>query len=141
MSGVYVAIGSTVAKGLAQKGADDNAAAEMTQEAGQSVAAGIQGAEAQRRRTAYVVSNARAKIAGGGLSTTGTSAQSTVSNIEGQGEYEALTQVYQGADRASELNYRSDQLRTQGSNAVVQGFVGGASMFDKYAGSSFGSGS
>lgn len=137
MSGMYagtaMSIYGKLRSGYAQKGALDAASNELTQEAGQSVAAGIQGAEAQRRRTAYVAGNAQARIASGGLATTGPSAQSVIGGIKGQGEYEALTQLYQGEDRASELDFRANQMRTQGTNAVTAGWLGGTSMFAKYA--------
>jgi hypothetical protein len=141
--GMVLGAASKVSAGYAQKGALDASANELTQEAGQSVAAGIQGATAQRRRTAYVASNAQARIAGGGLSTTGTSAQAVIGGIKGQGEYEALTQLYQGEDRANELNFRSAQMRNQGSNAVTGGWLagmntvlsGGTSFYDKYGAS------
>lgn len=124
-----------VSSGYAQRGALDAASNELTQEAGQSVAAGIQGATAMRRRTAYIASNAQSRIAAGGLSTTGTSAQAVLSGIHGQGEYEALTQLYQGYDRANELNFRASQMRTQGLNAVTGGWVGGVNTVLGFAGS------
>ena len=133
--GMGVSALSRVAGGYAQKGALDASANELTQEAGQSVAAGIQGATAMRRRSTYIASNAQARIAGGGLSTTGTSAEEVIGGIKGQGEYEALTQLYQGADRASELNFRARQMRTQGSNAVTGGWIGGAASVLSFAGS------
>jgi hypothetical protein len=132
-----------VAQGYAQKSAMDSAATELSQEAGQSVAAGIQGQEAQLRRSNYIAGNAQARIASGGLSTTGASAQKVIGGIKGQGEYEGLVQLYQGEDRASELNYRATQLRNQGDNAVAGGLINGAtsvlsgggpqSFFAKYA--------
>jgi hypothetical protein len=140
MSGIYVSLAAKVAGGYAQKNALDASAAQLSQEAGQSVASGIQGAIQDRRRAAYVASNARAAIAGGGLSTTGTSAIQTVGQIRGEGEYRALTSLYQGQDRASELDYRASSMRNAGSNAVTSGWIsgissvlsGGSSFFDKY---------
>jgi hypothetical protein len=127
LAGNAMNAGGKIAAGYAQRGALTAASNELTQEAGQSVAAGIQGQEAQIRRTNYVASNAQARIAAGGLSTTGTSAQAVIGGIKGQGEYEALTALFQGEDRASELNYRASQLRTQGSNAIRAGWIGGVS--------------
>jgi hypothetical protein len=148
MSGLYAAAAGTaisaygkIKSGYAQKSALDAGASELTQEAGQSVAAGIQGAIADRRRGAYVASNAQARIAGGGLATTGTSAEAVIGGIKGQSEYDAQTALYQGYDRASELNFRAGQMRTQGSNAVTGGWIGGAasvltggtSFYDHYS--------
>lgn len=142
--GMVLGAAGKVRAGYAQKGALDATSNELTQEAGQSVAAGIQGAEAQNRRTAYVASNAQSRIAAGGLSTTGTSAQAVIGGIKGQGAYEALTQLYQGEDRASELNFKAGQMRTEGENAVTGGWIGGAStvlsggtsFYDKYGATS-----
>lgn len=133
-----------VAGGYAQKGALDASATELSQEAGQSVASGIQGAIQDRRRATYVASSARARTAAGGLATTGTSAIANVGQIKGEGEYRALTSEYQGEDRANELNFRSDQMRTEGSNAVTSGWLsgmssvlsGGSSFYSKYGATS-----
>lgn len=134
MSGMYVMLGSKIAGGFAQKSAADSAAGQISQEAGQSVASGIQASIEDRRRATYVASNARARTAASGLTTTSTSAIANVGNIRGEGEYRALTDLYQGADRASELNFRAGQLRTQGDNAVAASVLSGAtSFYDKYA--------
>jgi hypothetical protein len=140
LAGTALSVGGKVAGGYAQKGALDSAAAQLEQEAGQSVASGIQGAIQDRRRATYVASNARARTAAGGLTTTGTSAIANVGQIRGQGEYNALTALYQGEDRAQELDYRATGMRRSGSNAVTSGWLsgissvlsGGTSFYDKY---------
>lgn len=139
-----VAGGAKVAGGYAQKSALDSTASELHQEAGQSVAAGIQASIQDRRRAAYVASGARARTAASGMATTGTSAIANVGQIRGEGEYRALTALYQGEDRASELDFRAGQMRTQGSNAVTAGWIsgassvisGGSSFYDKYGATS-----
>lgn len=146
MSGLYagaaISIYGKVAGGYAKKGALDAGAAQLEQEAGQSVASGIQGAIQDRRRATYVASNARAATAAGGLTTTGTSAIANVGQIRGEGEYRALTSLYQGYDRAGELKDRASGMRVEGSNAVKSGWISGAStllsdgssssFYDKY---------
>lgn len=147
MSGMYVGLAGTgisllgkVAGGYAQRNSLDKAGSALDQEAGQSVAAGIQGAIQDRRRATYVASNARADTAAGGLATTGTSAIANVGQIRGEGEYRALVSMYQGQDRANELNYRAGQMRVEGSNAIKTGWLsgmsnvlsGGTSFYDKY---------
>ncbi len=130
MSGLYSAAFTAASKiygGIQQKRADDRSAAMLSQEAGQSVASGIQGAIATRRQADYVASNARARIAGSGLTTTGLSAEDTVGNIEGEGDYRALTSLYQGSDRAQELDIRGQGLRNEGSASQTAGWIGGIS--------------
>lgn len=116
-----------VAGGYAQKGALNATANELQQEGGQSIASGIQGSIEERRRATYVASSARAKTAASGLTTTGTSAIDNAGAIRGEGEYRALTALYQGEDRANELDYRANQMRTEGSNAVTAGWMSGMS--------------
>lgn len=133
-----------IAGGIAKRRALDAAAGQLNEEATQSVAAGIQANQQARRQANYVLSNAQARIAGGGLTTTGTSAVRTQGEIAAQGEYNARTAIYQGEDRAAELNYRASTLRNEGTAAQTSGILqgvssaikGGQSFYDKY-GSSF----
>lgn len=142
--GIAVQAFGKVASGYSQKNALNASASELQQEAGQSVASGIQGAIQDRRRATYVASNARAATAAGGLTTTGTSAIANVGQIRGEGEYRALTSMYQGEDRASELDFRASQMRNEGSNAVKAGWLsgmssvlsGGSSFYSKYGATS-----
>jgi hypothetical protein len=140
LAGTAISAGGKIAAGYSQKNALDTGAAQLEQQAGQSVASGIQGAIQDRRRATYVASNARATTAAAGLTTTGTSAIANVGAIRGEGEYRALTSLYQGYDRASELDERASGMRTEGSNAVKSGWIsgissvlsGGSSFYDKY---------
>lgn len=140
--GVTAALGIAAAGkiygGMQQKKADDASASLLSTEAGQSVAAGIQGANQQRRKGAYVASTAQARIAAGGLTTTGTSAEQVEGGIKGQTEYNALTSLYEGEDRSSELNYQGAVKRSEGQAAQTAGILSalgtGESFYSKYAG-------
>lgn len=127
LAGTVISAGSKIYGGMRQKASDDYAAAQLGQEAGQSVASGIQGSIEQTRRGNYVASNARARIAAGGLTTTGTSALAVTGNIQGEAAYRSLTQLYQGEDRAQELGYRADMFRNEGDAAETAGWIGGIS--------------
>lgn len=140
LAGTALGAYGKVKGGYDQRSALNASASELQQEGGQSVASGIQGAIQDRRRATYVASNARAETAAGGLATTGTSAIANVGQIRGEGEYRALTSMYQGYDRANELNFRAGSMRAEGSNAVKSGWLsgmstvlsGGTSFYDKY---------
>lgn len=140
LAGTALGAYGKISGGYAQRTALDKSAAQLDQEAGQSVAAGIQGAIQDRRRATYVASNARAATAAGGFTTTGTSAIANVGQIRGEGEYRALTSLYQGYDRAKELSDRASGMRIEGSNAIKSGWLsgmstvlsGGTSFYDKY---------
>lgn len=146
MSGLYSAAFMAVSKiysGVKQKQADDYAAAELSQEAGQSVASGIQGMIQDRRKATYIASSAQARTAGSGLATTSPTAINTEALIKGQGEYNARTALYQGEDRGAELNFRGSTLRSEGNAAETAGYLsaagtaisGGQSFYDKYGAS------
>lgn len=129
-----------IAAGNAQRAAAESDAARYNMAAGQAVASGIKGAEAARMRARYVASNARGLTAASGLTTTGTSAITNVGRIRGMGEYEALTQLYQGEEQGNDYNYRAQRERASGKAAQVGGwlsgistiFTGGSSWWDKY---------
>ena len=140
LAGVAMTAGSKVYGGIQQKQAMDYSAAQLNQEAGQSVASGIQGAISERRKAAYVASDARARTAAAGFTTTGTTAIANEGQITGEGEYRALTSLYQGNDRAQELNIRGQGMRNEGAAAQTAGYIsaastvmsGGTSFYDKY---------
>jgi len=127
LMGTALSSGAKIYGGYAQNAAMQGAAGQLQQEAGQSVASGIQGAIEANRRADYVGSNAQARIAAGGLTTTGRSAVVTLGRIAGQGEYNARTALYQGYDRAQELDFRAQTMRNEGSAAETAGWIGGAS--------------
>ena len=119
---------------------DNAAAAMLQQEAGASVASGIQGAINDRRQANYVASDAMARAAAGGVSGSSPSVLSVTSQIKEQGEYKALTSIYQGEDRAAEIRSRADQYTAEGRAAMVGGWAsgmsnvlqGGTTFYDKY---------
>lgn len=140
LTGTIFSGAGRIAAGNAANAADQSDAARYNIAAGQAVAAGLKGAEASRQRAAYVASNARGLTAASGLTTTGTSAIANVGRIRGMGEYEALTQLYQGEEQANDLNYRAARARAAGKAAETGGwlsgistiFSGGSSWYDKY---------
>lgn len=153
LAGTVMSTGSKIAGGIQQNKADQATASYLHQEAGQSIASGIQGAIEDRRRATVVASSAQARTAASGLTTTGTTAVRNAGEIMGEGEYRARTSLYQGEDRAQELNVRASGLQSEGKSAEIAGVMGGVSsalsggqsFYDKYGspfsyyGSKFGS--
>lgn len=120
-------LAGTVVGGYMKKKSDDQSAALLQQEAGQSTASGIQGMIAENRKATYVASNARARSVAGGLASTSPSVINNAGLIKGQGAYNALTDLYQGSDRASELDSRAIGMQNEGNAAVASGWIGGIS--------------
>ena len=124
-AGVMMVLGK-VYQGQQQKASLQGAANQLSMEAGQSNAAGIQRTIMERRKTDIVASNANAEIAASGLSTTGTSAQAVVGGIKGQGEYNARTALYEGEQRGNELNYDATLRRNESKAAVTASYFSAA---------------
>lgn len=131
-AGIVGAVGS-VYGGLKQKAALNSSANQLNMEAGQAVASGIQRSIAESRKTAALTSNANAAIAAGGLTTTGTSAQAVVGRIQGQGDYNERSALYEGEQQANELNYDAALRRDEGAAAETSGFMGAAGSLIKGA--------
>ena len=104
-------------------------------QAGQQRAASQRTAAEQRRRAAIVSSNARAAAATGGGSVSDPTVQNIIGGIEGEGEYRALTSLYQGEDAARGMetqanlwNYEGDQYaqagETKSSSTLFSGIAG-----------------
>jgi hypothetical protein len=147
IAGTALSAGSKIYGGARQGAAMDAAGNQLSMEGGQAIAEGIQGAEAARLRGAYVASNARGMTAASGLTTTGTSAIANEGRIQGQAEYDALSEIYSGESKAQDLEFRAADLRSEGSAARTAGWIGGistifsggSSWYDKYGKGSSGS--
>ena len=124
-AGVMAVLGK-VYQGQQQRVALQGAANQLNMEGGQARATGIQRGIMERRKTDYVASNANAEIASGGLATTGTSAQSVVGQIKGQGEYNARTALYEGQQRGNELDYDATLRRNEAKAAATASYFSAA---------------
>lgn len=120
-----------------QAGSLNAAATSLNQEAGQSVASGIQGLINERQRTSYVVSSAIARGAGSGGVATSESALMNQSRIQAAGDYRGLTQLYQGEDRAAELRARAQGYGREADATEASGWISGMSNVLKGADSFF----
>lgn len=138
--GTVLNAGGKIAGGLRQGTSLQETAGYLENEAGQAVASGIQGSIEARRRATYVASAAAARTAGAGMTTTGTSAVANEGLIRGEGEYRALTSLYQGYDRALELGVQASARRNEAGAAERAGWLsgittvlsGGESFYSKY---------
>lgn len=140
--GTIFSAGSAIGSGVSKKREAEYSAAVLDQEAGQQVATGIQGMLIERRRKESVASAAQAGLAASGATSTDPSAVKVRGQIEGAGEYQALTKLYEGEDAANQLRARGTILRSEGSAAQSAGFINAASTvlsgygswYDKYSG-------
>lgn len=146
-STILSASGQIAAGNTANNAAKYNAAAEQTYGT-QQFAASQRSAFQERRKTDYTLSRAQAVAASSG----GGATDPTVVNLEGgikaQGEYNAMTALYQGQEAERQANTQAGLDLYQGKQAQKAGYIkgattllsGGSSLFDKYGGGGFGGG-
>jgi hypothetical protein len=122
-STVFSATGALQA-GAAQKQAADFAAQQAEQAAGQSRASAQRRAEEERRQARFIGSRARAVAGASGAGVSDPTVVNLLGDIAGEGEYRALTALFQGEDAGRVLE----------TDAMLRRFEGGqakkASMFD-----------
>jgi hypothetical protein len=139
-----LAIASTVftVMGQQQEGAAAQASAKFEarqrdQAAGQERASSQREAAEHRRRSGLALSTLQARAGGGGLDT---GVLDLASDIAGEGEYRALTSIYEGEEQARGLEMGADAARMRGRTArdaagvksVSTMLSSGSSLYEKY---------
>lgn len=124
----------------------DNAAkytAQQQQIAGtQGLAASQRTAFSETRKAQLVGSRARAVAAASGAGATDPTVVNIEGDIAGQGEYNALSALYEGQEAKRTGDANAALTRFQGQQAKTAGFInagstllkGGTSLYDKYGG-------
>jgi hypothetical protein len=132
-------IGAQQAAGAQQQQAQSQAVALQAKaaadkvQANQEAAFGQRQALNERRKTELVLSQSRARAAAGGGFATDPSTLNLQSDIAGQGEYNALSQLARGQTQEAALRYQSDldlfqsgRYRQAGDMASTTGLYTGA---------------
>lgn len=112
-----ISAAGTLAAGKAEKQSAFAQAQQMNQQAGQERAAAQRVALQNRREANVAASRATALAAASGGSATDPTATKIISDITGQGEFNALTSLYNGEERARGMEYGAKAKIAEGSNA------------------------
>lgn len=147
MEATNLALASTIfqtsgllGQGVAANAAGKYQAAQLEQRAGQTRAAGQRDASEQRRRAQLVQSALQARAGGGGLDPT---VVNLSKDIAAEGEYRALTSLYEAEDAARGDEMSAAGARMQGRRGRVAGGIGAVStlfsptaqtVYSKYGG-------
>jgi len=136
-------IGGSILSGLGQmqagKAAKANAnfqSAQMEQQAGQERASSQREAIALRRQSAIMQSNAQAASAASGGGATDPTVLNITGNLAREGEYNALSALFAGEERARGQKLQAASTRIEGKQAQKQGYSGGAATIIGGIGSS-----
>lgn len=137
IAGTVLGVMGAMKQGKADKGAAEFQAAQYEQQAGQARASGQRSAEEERRKARLVNSTLRARAGGGGSDPT---IARLAQDIAGEGEYRALTAMYEGEERARGMETSAMAARKGGANAQQAGYFRGfatvldraPSLYEKY---------
>ena len=105
--------------GQAQKQASDFTAGIETQQAGQARATSQRQAIQERKKADLVQSAALARAAASGGGASDPSVVNILSDIEGKGEYNAMTALFNGEERARGLETDASLKRFEGDQALT----------------------
>lgn len=119
---------SEIIKARRLKEADDFAAAQYIQNAGQQVAASQRGAKEQNRQAELVASRARALAAASGAGASDVSVVNLIGRIKGEGAYNAQTVLYQGEEQARQMRMAAAAKKYQGLTAEEAGGLNAADI-------------
>lgn len=130
--GTIASVGGSIVSGLGQMQAGRAAnasakfqAAQLEQRAGQERAAAQRQAIEERRRAALAISRGRAVAAASGGGATDPTVLNVAGGVAAQGEYNALSALFEGEERARGANLQATSARMEGKQAKKAGMVGG----------------
>lgn len=112
---------AAAAEGKAKRQAKDYEAAQLEQNAMQSVAAGQQNAREEERKARLVASRAVAVAAAGGGGVTDPTVAKIIADIDGEGSYRAGVALYRGEDEARVQRQKATAARYEGAVAEESG--------------------
>lgn len=125
-------IGGSIVSGLGQMQAGRAAnasakfqAAQLEQRAGQERAAAQRQAIEERRKAALAISRGQAVAAASGAGATDPTVMNITGDVAAQGEYNALSALFGGEERARGAQLQATATRMEGKQAKKAGMIGG----------------
>lgn len=100
--------------------------AQLQQQAGQSRAEGQLRAVQERRSARYVQSRALAVAAASGAGASDPTVVNLISDIAGEGEFRALTSLYEGESAGNKMEYGAKIRRREGKAAATSSALNAA---------------
>lgn len=137
IASTFLEAASSYSQGRSAQRSKDAQALQMDYAAGQERAASQRTAAEQLRAARLAQSRLQALAMGGG---TDVGVVNLAAGIAGEGEYRALTALYEGEERAKGMEYGADVARAEGKDAKRAGTIGAftsilsgvGSMYEKF---------
>lgn len=134
--------GGQIAGGISARRAADSESEQLRYFAGQERASGQRAAADERRQAKLVQSSLRARAMGGGSDP---GVLELYGDIAGEGEYRALSALYEADSRAVGMENRAAARGYEGRQSQNAGFLNGASsvitaapsLYEKYGGGGY----
>ena len=136
--GTALSAAGSVLGGKATKKANYAEAAGLERMAGQTRASSQRESIEQRREADLAQSRALALAAAGGGGASDPTVVDIISDLEGEGEYRALTALYNGEEQARGYEDEAKARRKAGKNAKTAGIISGVSTVLSGASSLYG---
>lgn len=127
IGGTVLTAGGDIYAGRAEKRSADDEAAQLNRRALARRAEAQSGAREDRRQARLVQSKARARVAASGGSLADPSIVNYMADAEGEGEFAALTRLYEGYEEAAGLDDAATVRRREGRAARTAGYLRGLS--------------
>lgn len=136
-----IGVGTTLMAGKQQSDIAAFEAGQMDANAKAELAASQREAESERRKSKYLQSRAMAVAAASGAGASDPTIENIVAGLDSEGEYRALTALYNGEQQAEGMRMGAKVRRIEGANARSESryraantlMKSGASLYDRYA--------
>lgn len=139
-AGTLLSAFGSIREGKEAKKAADTEAARLRRQAGQTRASAQREALESRRMSRYAQSRAQALAAAGGGGASDPTVQNILADLAGEGEYGALTALFEGEERALGMEDTATAVQREGRAKRTSGYLqaagtllsGGSSFASKY---------
>jgi hypothetical protein len=140
-AGTVMSAGGQIRQGRQAQAAADYEAAQLEQNAGQQIASSQRAALSDEQQARLAQSRALAVAAASGGGASDPTIVGILSRLNGEGTYRSMVDLYQGQERARQLNDQAAATRYQGEVAASNAkwaaastlVSGSSSMYSKYA--------
>jgi len=133
--------GAQIRQGKQAQSAANDEAAQLEQNAGQQIASSQRAALSDEQQARLAQSRALAVAAASGGGASDPTIVGILSRLNGEGTYRSMVDLYQGQERARQLNDQASAARYKGESAASNSKLsaaatlvsGSSSMYSKYA--------
>jgi len=130
-------IGSALGQGEAQNQIANIQAQQLRKQSLADKAEAVQTAKFERQKKDFLLSRVTALAASSGADVSSVNIQNSLSDIDEQGEYNALAALYSGYSSADSKSYAADVAVSQGKQAKASGYASAGSTILSTANNQF----